>query len=228
MSAQQALDAEGGLDLGLPVRAINRSDVTVTWQYDRRKYVIPPGEERLIPYMAMVLYQGDPRAIDKPGGRPHEQPRRQGLEHLRVLHGVYEHEERWADIPLVECYPIDSDIRFETILHDPEGNSVSGVSAAQSESAFLRNEVERMAQQLRVLESRAALAGQQEAAIASSGMTAADLADLDRQETSTRVASPEEATGQSMVGPSPERRIAPKGGRTAREGADVPVTRDGE
>lgn len=224
MAAQQPLDGLGGADLGLPVRAFNRSDSPIVWEYARAKHVLQPGVQTFVPYMAMVYWQGDPRAINLPGDKAHEQHRRLERERLRVLYGVYENEERWADLPLVECYPIDSDLRFETVLHDPDGNSLSDVAQSNNQVAFMQQEMERMAQQLRIMQGNIAVAQQQEAAIDAADL---DPEDLERQETEHRTVTPEEATGASMVGPSPQRRSTstpvPK-----TPVAKVAVTRDGE
>lgn len=224
ISAQQPYDASGGVDLNLPVRAtLDPAHPTpVTWLYARAKHVLQPGIPTFVPYMAMVYWQGDPRAIDMPGGRQHEQHRRLQREHLRVLYGVYENDERWADIPTVTCTPIDSDVPFETVLRDPDGLSLAGTTESNNQLAFMQAEMERMAQSMRVMQGQIAVQKQQEAALEAADL---DPADLDRQETSTRVATPEEATGASMVGPSPQRRApAPKGPATAA----AAVTRDGE
>lgn len=221
MAAQQPLDAMGGADQGLPVRAINRSDAPVTWQYARAKHVLEPGVPTFVPYMAMVHWQGDPRAVDLPGERAHEQHRRLEREHLRVLYGVYENDERWDNIPLVECYPIDSEVRFETVLLDPEGTSLSAVVESNSQVTFMQQEMERMAGQIRIMQGNIAVAQQQEAALAAADM---DPDDLERQETEHRTVTPEEATGASMVGPSPQRRTT----NTPAPKAKVAVTRDGE
>lgn len=223
-TAVQPFDATGGVDLGLPVRAINTGDEEVVWQYDRVRYVIPAHGDRLVPYMAMCLYQGDPRSINVPGGRQHEQFRDQQLRHLRILHGVYEESEghkRWVDIPAhnVTCYPLDSDVPFNTVLRDPDGTNLEGEVQGQSQLRMMQDSMERMASQMRALQAQVAQQEQIEGALAQADL---DPEDLERQETTSRAISPEEATGQSMVGPSPTRRApAPKGERAQ-------VTRDGE
>lgn len=219
VSGLQPLDGSGGVDLGLPVRAINRSDAPVTWTYARVKYVLPPATPTFVPYMAMVYYQGDPRSIDVPGGRQHEQFRRKEYEHLRILYGIYEEGEghnKWADIPLVECYPIDSDVRFETVLHDPEGNHLNEKVQDRTQAQFMQAELERMAGQMRMMQAQLQQQQNADAAVAAADM---DPEALERQETDHRAVTPEEATGQSMVGPSPQRR-APQ--------PKASVTRDGE
>lgn len=221
--AQQPFDASGGVDLGLPVRAVNSGDTAVTWTYDRQKYVIAAHSERMVPYMAMCLYQGDPRSINVPGGRQHEQFRDQQLRHLRVLYGVYEESEghnRWDEIPAhhVTCYPLDSDVPFNTVLRDPDGAGLEGQVEGQSQLRLMQDTMDRMAVSMRAMQAQIAQQEQIDGALANAGI---DPDDMERQETTSRAASPEEATGQSMVGPSPTRRPAPKGDKAQ-------VTRDGE
>lgn len=221
-TALQASDAAGGIDLGIPVRAVNRSLEPVIWQYDRKTYTLLPGQPTYVPYMAMVYYQGDPRAIDLPTGKLHEQHRRLQREHLRVLYGVYENDERWGQIPLVECYPIDSDTRFETVLADPDGVHLAGETGEATQLNQMRAMMEQQAHQLRILQQAVTQQEQTEAAVAASNT---DLTDLDRQATEHVDIAPE----HDMVGPAPQRKApVAKSGRQARDGADVPVTRDGE
>lgn len=196
---QQRLDEQGNVDLNMPVRAVNRSDSPVTWLYARQRHVLQPGIPTYVPYMAMVHWQGDPRAIDMPGGRLHEQYRRQHREHLRALYGVYENDNKWAAIPLVECYPIDSDIRFETVLLDPDGTSVSQEAASATETEFLRAQLASMQSQMAHMATQIAVRENAADAQAAAGM---DPADLDHQVTTSKAAAPE----QSMVGAAPERR----------------------
>lgn len=210
---QQRLDAQGNADVNLPVRAINRSDADVVYLYDRQRHILPPNTPVYIPYMAMVHWQGDPRAMDMPGGRLHEQYRRHQREHLRTLYGVYENDERWATIPLVECYPIDSDVRFETVLHDPDGRSLSTESAAASETEFLRSQMASMQNQLAHMAAQIQVNESADAARAAAGL---DASDLDHQVTTSKAVAPE----HSMVGAAPERRsmnkpIVKKGDRAA-------------
>jgi hypothetical protein len=215
--AAQPLDASGGADLGLPVRAFNRSDEDVVWQYDRTRHVIPAKGMAYVPYMAMCLWQGDPRAIDVPGGRLHEQFRRNQHHHLSILYGVYEGSDghrQWDDIPLVECYPIDSDIPFNTVLRDPEGANLTDTDTGHSQLRMLQDQLERQAGALRVLQAQVTQQQQIDGALEAADL---DPADLERQETAHRTEAPE---GQSMVGPTPSRR-APKAKKAA-------VTRDGE
>lgn len=196
---QQPLDAQGNADINMPVRAINRSDSPVTWLYDRQRYVLMPNVPSYVPYMAMVHWQGDPRAMDLPGGRLHEQFRRQHREHLRTLYGVYENDDKWNQIPLVECYPINSDIRFETVLLDPDGTSLSTESASASETEFLKRQLANMQEQMAHMAAQIQMNESSEAARTAAAMTTDDL---DHQVTTSKAAAPE----HSMVGAAPERR----------------------
>lgn len=217
---QQRLDAQGNVDMNMPVRAVNRSDKPITWLYAREPHVLMPGIPTYIPYMAMVHWQGDPRAVDMPGGRLHEQFRRQHREHLRALYGVYENDDRWAQIPLVECYPIDSDVRFETVLLDPDGRSVSTEAASANETEFLRNQLASMQSQMAHMAAQIAT---RENATAAQAAALMGPEDLDHQVTTSRSVAPE----HSMVGAAPERRPAAKTlVKRPAEGEGPAVTKD--
>lgn len=217
---QQPLNDQGYVDMNLPVRAINRSDAPIIWEYARQKHVLQPGVPTYVPYMAMVYWQGDPRAINVPGGKLHEQHRRHQREHLSSLYGIYENEEKWEQVPLVECYPLDSDIRFETVLHDPEGVHLQPQVAAASETEFLRKQLAAMQGQMQAMAAQIQMADATDAAVAASGID--DPADLERQATNTKSVAPDPAT--SLVGASPERRGAAARRPVAKGGA--PVTKD--
>lgn len=224
---QQPLDPNGGIDLNIPIRAINRSDTPVTWEYARVKYLLQPDQPTFVPYMAMVYYQGDPRAIDLPTGRQQEQYRRNEFARLRILHGVYEgnvQHNSWADIPQIDCYPINSDIPFNTVLRDPEGVNLTEQKRDNSQSQFLQRQLEEMAAQMRVMQGQLAQQQQADGSLAAAGI---DPADLDRQAATSKAIAPEEATGQSMVGPSPSRRPPAPKTRT-KPGEGPAVTKDGE
>ncbi len=222
--AQQQIDGQGGVDLGIPIRAVNRGTVPITWLYARVKYLLQPETPTFVPYMAMCYYQGDPRAIDRPGRPMHEQYRRNEYARLRIVHGVYENESAWEGIATVDCYPIDSDIPFNTVLRDPEGVNMGDTQRDDAEISLMRASMESMAQQLRVMQAQVAAKEQADGALSAAGI---DPADLDRQATTSRALSPEEATGQSMVGQTPERRSPVAKTRPAR-GEGPAVTKDGE
>lgn len=198
---------DGQLDTGIPVRAVNNSDTPIQWMYDRVKYILQPGVPTFIPYMAMCLYQGDPRAIDLPSGKAHERYRTNEYARLRIHCGVYEDDSRWDDCPHVHvtCYPIDSDVPFNTVLSDPEGTSLADQKHDLSQTQFLQAQMETMAAQLRVLQAQAAASQSADQAMAAANF---DPADLDRQATVSKAISPEEATGESMVGARPVQKSA--------------------
>ncbi len=202
---------DGLLDENIPVRAVNASDAPIIWQYARVKYVLQPATPTFIPYLAMCLYQGDPRAIDLPGDDPNLKYRREEYARLRVHCGVYENDSAWATCPhtQVTCYPIDSDIPFNTVIRDPDGINQADEKADNSQAKFLATEMERMANQMRVMQAQLAQAQAGDAAVAAAGL---DPADLDRAETASKSITPEEATGQPMVGAHPVKKQRPKAG----------------
>lgn len=193
---------DGLLDENIPVRAVNESDEPITWQYARVKYVLQPHTPSFIPYMAMALYQGDPRAIDLPGDDPNVKYRREEYARLRIHCGVYENDAAWETCPhtKVTCYPIDSDVPFNTVLRDPEGANQGDMRADNSQAAFLTQQLEQMASQMRAMQAQLAMQTQADSALGAAGI---DPLDLDRQATVSKSVSPEEAAGGSMVGAHP-------------------------
>lgn len=209
------------LDEGIPVRAVNDSSEPITWRYARVKHVLNPGVPTFIPYLAMCMYQGDPRAIDLPTGRPQDQHRRNEYARLRVHCGVYEDDAKWATVPHthVTCYPIDSDVPFNTVLRDPDGVNQADEKSSNSQAQFLQQKMEEMANQMRVMQAQLAMQQNAEGAIVAANI---DPADLDRQATTSRAISPEEATGQSMIGARPvQKSQAAKKRPAAGEGPAV-------
>lgn len=216
--------AGGELDEGIPVRAVNNSDQPIQWMYDRVKYTLQPGVPSFVPYLAMCMYQGDPRAIDLPTGKEHEQYRRNEYARLRIHCGVYEDDTRWDDVvhTKVTCYPIDSDVPFNTVLRDPEGVNQSDQKQDNNQTQFLQTKMEEMAGQMRAMQAQLAA---QQAADAALGAANIDPADLDRQATISKAVTPEEATGQSMVGAHPVQKSKAAKSRPA-PGEGPQVTQD--
>ncbi len=202
---------DGLLDENIPVRAVNNSPDPIVWQYARVKYLLAPGQPTFIPYLAMCLYQGDPRAIDLPGDDPNLKYRREEYARLRVHCGVYENDSAWATCPhtFVDCFPIDSDIPFNTVIRDPEGVNQTEEKASNNQTAFLQTEMERMASQMRVMQAQLAQAQNADLAVQAAGI---DPTDLDRAETTSKSITPEEATGNPMVGAHPVKKQRPKAG----------------
>lgn len=213
--AQQPLDASGGADLNIPVRATNNSTSPVVWKFARVKYVLNPGIPTFVPYLAMVMYQGDPRAINVPGGNSHQQFRRNELHRLSILHGVYENSALWAQLPDITCTPIDSDVPFNTVLLDPEGVNLNPENTgAPNQTAFLENQLADMARQMQVMQAQLQQQTQQDAALAQAGI---DPTDLDKQDTTSKAVSPEEAGLPGMGGAHPERHDPAQGKIVAKK-----------
>ncbi len=215
---------DGLLDENIPVRAVNNSDEPIIWQYARVKYTLTPRTPVFIPYLAMCLYQGDPRAIDLPGDNPDLKYRREEYARLRIHCGVYENDSAWATCPhtRVDCFPIDSDVPFNTVLRDPDGINQTAEKADNNQTAFLQTEMERMASQMRAMQAQLAQAQSADAALDRANI---DPADLDRQATTSRVITPEEATGQPMVGAHPVQKSQAAKKRPA-PGEGPQVTKD--
>lgn len=213
---------DGLLDTNIPIRAVNNNAEPVVWWYANAKYTLLPGQPTFVPYLAMCFYQGDPRAIDHPGDDPATKYRRNEYAELRIRCGVYENDAAWDTCPHMHivCYPIDSDVPFNTVIRDPEGVNQAEARADSSEQSFLRNQMESMAAQMRVMQAQLAAKEFADAALTMSGI---DPADLDRQVTTSKAISPEEAVGESMVGQHP---VQKSGKARPKAGEGPAVTQD--
>lgn len=226
--AQQRLDGSGGADLNTPVRIVyTPKDATDTApfviHYAREKYACSPNVPTFVPYLAMVMYLGDPRAINKPGGKIHEQHRRTEVERLRVHWGVYERDEEWARVPNLKAYPIDSDVPFNTVLDDPDGaNMDMSAVASRQQSDFIQSEMARMQAEMRAMQAQLQMAQQAEGARTAAGLDP-DVP-LDPQMTVSRTVAPE---SPSMVGAHPVARPASTKGRAKPQGENATGTGEG-
>lgn len=142
------------------VKCINRSSFPVKMEYNRRKFHLAPGEDKLVPYFCMVLYCGDPRAFDVPNDE-RRKFRTNEWKRLRVLYGVYDYTSDpsyLAKLPDIEVYT-PSGLRITTVLDDPTGESMdvqaqqlTETEKAKQESKLLRAELDKVLARLDQLE----------------------------------------------------------------------------
>lgn len=223
--AAQPLDGSGGADLNVPVRMVYTPKDSADTDpfivhYARQKYACYPNTPTFVPYLAMVMYLGDPRALNVPGGRPHQQARRMESERLSVHWGVYENSHEWARVPDLKAYPIDSDIPFNTVLDDPDGVNMSSKAAEVAQSQFMQTEMEKMAAQMRIMQGQ--LAQQQAAEGAREAAGHDPNVPLDAQLTTSQTTAPE-----SMVGAHPTPSTAGRGKGRASVTTAAGVDQDG-
>lgn len=170
----------GGLSLtgpigNLPVRIDNNGDTDIVWKYNSESLVLPAGRSVMVPWMHMVRYMGDPRAIDIDDKRRHRHRERM---RLASLYGIYEHGELWrvgeapcgcyehestgrlitkdctGHLPNVVARNLESGEQYMTVIDDPEGTSLAGVDPGASRMQQLEKMVESLSSQLLNLSSQ--------------------------------------------------------------------------
>lgn len=193
--AEQQADGLGGVNLDIPVRIVYSTDdpdaQPFKMTYARRDYYAVPNDPRgvMVPYLLMCMYMGDPRAFDVPGDKMELKHRRKELERLRVHWGVYDREEAWLTLPKLTAYPLDSDVPFNTVLDDPEGMNLDPTSIQVSETAYLREELERQKGMMMAMQAQLQMREMEQTARQASGL--GDDGELVQQMTEQQVAAPE-------------------------------------
>src|SRR5215831_4025841 len=143
--------------------------------WDLAEYVIPPGGTEFMPFEAMKLFFGDPRAVDQVRSSRDSKglvaflPDRAGeVRRLRLLYdhgfGDYTGKEGpdvvWeADkIPQVRVTTLKNE-RVFTVLDDPQGTTVLPAATTISQDAELKDVVRQQGQLIRSLMDRLGVAG---------------------------------------------------------------------
>lgn len=156
--------------VGSIVKVVNRDQRIFRGMWDLAEYVIAPNGTEFMPFEAMKLFFGDPRAVDTVRSSRDSKglvaflPDRAGeVRRLRLLynHGFGEYTGKegpdvvWEQdrIPHVEVYSLD-DVRIMTVLDDPAGRSVLPAVATQAEEQDLRETVVRQGRLLQSLMDR--------------------------------------------------------------------------
>jgi len=138
--------------------------------WDLAEYVIPPGQTEFMPFEAMKLFFGDPRAVDQVRSSRDSKglvaflPDRAGeVRRLRLLydHGFGDYtgkegpEVVWEPhkIPQVKVETLDGQ-RIYTVIDDPAGHSILPAHTTQAEEADLRETVVRQGRLLQSLMDR--------------------------------------------------------------------------
>ncbi|MGI9609650.1 MAG: hypothetical protein ACR2NL_05085 [Acidimicrobiia bacterium] len=116
-------------------------------KYANQWYSIGPGETKLVPYHAMVLWAGDPRSVDK--AQMHEKYRTHEYNRLRKKYGIYENSDRVGELPQIVYTDVESGERLITVIDNPE-QPASGLSTGNV-TADLQSQVSNLEAQLRAL-----------------------------------------------------------------------------
>jgi hypothetical protein len=131
------------------VRLVNKGTDTFTDTYNNTRYTIAAGSEGFVPWDAMCLWLGDPRARD---ADERHRDRTDEYARLREKYGVYHQDKLFAGVvPQLEVYTLDGK-RITTVAEDPEGEPTDikvGVPSANAadtaaEIDALRRQVEQL------------------------------------------------------------------------------------
>lgn len=136
-------------------------------KYNNRKYTMEPGEEIVVPFLAMCLWFGHPDAIDHPTDKQ-RQFRFDEWRRLQVRYGSYDNvgEEPivtksgsippWKDqVPSIEVLTMAGE-KIITVVDDPEGRHLQPAQQNVSQVELMQSAIERMQEQMREMESRLA------------------------------------------------------------------------
>lgn len=117
-----------------PIRVRNTHHFDFVDKFANHTYVIKAGEDTIIPFDAMILWLGNPKAVDVDGKRRY---RRDEFRRLRVRYGAYDDADLWEqNKPQLSCTTIDGQ-PITTIVDDPDGKHLTPAVQSQNEREAL-------------------------------------------------------------------------------------------
>jgi len=129
------------------VRVLNKGDADFKGQYDRDIYVIPAGSEGIVPWDAICLWLGDPRATDNGV----QKNRLEEYRRLTSKFGVYDEQDQFDDArPKLEVYRLNGQ-RVTMLAEDPFGQPVDvfGAGGGEVDLATQVSQLQAMVNELR-------------------------------------------------------------------------------
>lgn len=133
------------------VFAKNNGDQTFVGKYARVTYTIPPGAQKVIPFVAACLWFGDPYAVDIDKKR---QNRHREYERLRVKYGIYEHENLLHLLPThIDIFDVETGEQITTLAQDPEGHSLGGAIGTETGERNTQQAISRLEAELAALKA---------------------------------------------------------------------------
>lgn len=160
---------ENGMPRADIVRLRNEGDTPFSQKYAGQRYTIQPGQEWLVPFMAMCLWLGHPDAVDIDKKRRF---RTQEFQRLCVKYGIYEHHELVPErFPKVTAWDVISNEELITVVKDPDGKHLTPDVQTKMERDNLAAQMRQMQDQINILQQQLQ---QQDRAIAS-GTAAGDM-----------------------------------------------------
>lgn len=129
------------------VRLTNEGPTDFVQGYAAQRYVVHPGKSVIVPYPAVVLWLGDPKAIDSPD-RPN---RTNELARLRTRYGAYDDNDIWENNrPRVVARTLDDEF-IATVISDPMGTSVTPADIVVADRDNLKLQVDSLQRQMAAL-----------------------------------------------------------------------------
>lgn len=135
--------------------------------HNSRVFRAIPGKQVFVPFAAICLWFGDPRAseeirpvLDGHGGRSYVPDRLTEVRRLRMRYGIKHSDERGfnpdaktgAHAPDIQVFTLDGD-RIYTVLDDPRGNRAARLeSTSQSTQASMAQQIAMMKRQIANME----------------------------------------------------------------------------
>lgn len=150
------------------VRVTNLGSKPVTIAWNSKPYKLEPGKIQFVPVEAAVLWFGDPRSTDsiqswkdESGGVTVVPSREDEIRRLTIKYGFnmttgvpentfLKNEDGEYPVPRIELATLDGDV-IQTVLSDPEGESVNVATPTIAEQSDLMRLVESQQRQLNFL-----------------------------------------------------------------------------
>lgn len=152
-------DTQTTIDGDTILMAVNEGDAPVTLMYDSRTYRLEPGRGIPMPFAAVALWFGDPRANESVQALRDQRglvafvPDRET--EVRRLRAKYDNqlgdERKITNTPSVAIYSIPENERIYTVLDDPQGERVIEVSTTRQEQTDLLGMIARQQKQIELL-----------------------------------------------------------------------------
>lgn len=154
------------------VRLRNEGDTPFSQKYAGVRYIIPPGSETIVPFMAMCLWLGHPNAVDMDKKRRF---RTQEFQRLCVKWGVYEHyEDVETKFPKVTAWDIITNEELITVVKDPDGKHLTPDVQTRLERDTMAEQMVAMQKQIAHLQAQMDQKSRELAAQTAAGDTRTD------------------------------------------------------
>ncbi len=131
------------------VKVTNLSEKEFRDMFANQGYAIPSGRSAIVPYEAVMLWCGDPEAVNRD---EHHRDRDDEFHRLQVRYGALNPGEdlMGQNAPKLKVESLD-DTEVVTVLEDPEGRGITPAVITQSSSDYLQAQIESQQKELEAL-----------------------------------------------------------------------------